>query len=46
LSDEKRGDLYHEAQEILVEEDMGFYIVYTKRMPRVYHESLDIPEES
>jgi len=44
--DETRFSLYHEAQEILVEEDMGCYILYTERMPRAYHESLDIPEES
>jgi len=44
--DDTRWSLYHEAQEILVEDDMGCYIVYTERMPRAYHESLDIPEES
>jgi len=44
--DDERWALYHEAHEILVEEDMGCYIMYTERMPRAYHETVTIPEES
>ena len=42
---EERWDYYHEAQRIMVEEDMGCLIAYTERVPQVYHESLTIPEE-
>lgn len=44
--DDTRWDLYHQAQETLVNEDMGCFIMYTQRNPRAYHDSVDIPEES
>ncbi|MFW6038682.1 MAG: ABC transporter substrate-binding protein [Candidatus Saliniplasma sp.] len=44
--DQARWTLYHEAQEILVDEDMGCFVMYTQRNPRAYHNSVDIPEES
>ncbi|MFO7793098.1 MAG: ABC transporter substrate-binding protein [Candidatus Saliniplasma sp.] len=46
VDDDARWDLYHEAQEILVDEDMGCLVMYTQRNPRAYHNSVEIPEES
>ncbi len=42
---EERWDYYHEAQRIMVEEDMGCLITYTERVPQAYHASLTIPDE-
>ncbi len=44
--DSARYQLYKDAQEILVDEDMGCYVTYTQREPRAYHESVDIPDEA
>lgn len=42
----ERYQLYKDAQEILVDEDMGTFVTYTQREPRAYRESVEIPDES
>ncbi len=43
---DERWDLYHQAQEIMVEEDMGCLITYTERVPQAYHETLTVPDDA
>lgn len=43
---EERWELYHEAQRILFEEDMGVYVTWTRRRPHAYWHTLDMPEDS
>ena len=43
---EKRNELYKKCQRILVNEDMGIYIMYTRYARKAMHESLHVPEDS
>lgn len=43
---EKRRELYKECQRILVNQDMGVYVSYTRFASSAYYKSLHIPENS
>jgi len=43
--DEERWEKYREAQEMLIEEDMGVFVTDILRVGRAYHETLEIPDE-
>lgn len=43
---EKRNELYRKCQRILVDEDMGVFITYTRYARKAMHTSLSVPEDS
>lgn len=46
IDEDERDELYKEAQQIMIEEEVATLITGTRSAPRVHREELNIPEES